>query len=258
MSGRIIGKQNDPTSSVASGIWSLQEQYLAEKQQLWPHLPVQTDLVIFLDASRSDSYSGSGTTWTDLSGGDDNGTITGATHDANGGRFLFDAGTEVVDFTTYETHKSTTFTIELWALPTATHEIDTQATSGTTGTSGQKYILEAQQEATNSGCGISLGTNGVSVYGHGNAFMPPLLVEERTINTKTQIVVTVTSGVPSLYINGSFVKTGSTNPRTMYGGFLELGNGIYGAYEGYLYKALFYDRVLTASEILYNYNALGR
>ena len=39
MSGRIIGKQNDPTSSVASGIWSLQEQYFAEKAGNWPSAP---------------------------------------------------------------------------------------------------------------------------------------------------------------------------------------------------------------------------
>lgn len=53
---------------------------------------VQTGLVLNLDAGATNSYSGSGTTWTDLSGNGNNGTLTnGPTYDANnGGSIVFD------------------------------------------------------------------------------------------------------------------------------------------------------------------------
>ena len=51
-------------------------------------------LVLCLDAGNTKSYPGSGTTWTDLSGNGNNGTLTnmdGANLDsANGGSFTFD------------------------------------------------------------------------------------------------------------------------------------------------------------------------
>jgi hypothetical protein len=34
--GRIIGNPNNPTSTVASGVWSLTEQLLAQKDSIWP------------------------------------------------------------------------------------------------------------------------------------------------------------------------------------------------------------------------------
>jgi hypothetical protein len=45
-------------------------------------------LVLALDAGNSKSYPGSGTTWTDLSGQGNNGTITGAVY--TNGSFDFD------------------------------------------------------------------------------------------------------------------------------------------------------------------------
>jgi hypothetical protein len=36
MKGNIKGVDNTPTSSVASGVWSLREQYLARVQNIWP------------------------------------------------------------------------------------------------------------------------------------------------------------------------------------------------------------------------------
>lgn len=41
--GNIIGKSNEPTASVASGVWTLQEQLLYKKQNLWPSVVVATD-----------------------------------------------------------------------------------------------------------------------------------------------------------------------------------------------------------------------
>ena len=49
------------------------------------------DLLIYLDASKSDSYSGTGTDWTDLSGNGNNGTLSGS-------GLTFDPTTETIQF----------------------------------------------------------------------------------------------------------------------------------------------------------------
>ena len=53
---------------------------------------VRSGLVLHLDAARPASYPGSGTTWTDLSGQGNNGTLTnGPTYSsANGGSIVLD------------------------------------------------------------------------------------------------------------------------------------------------------------------------
>tara|TARA_B100000965_G_scaffold182733_1_gene152520 strand:+ start:634 stop:1437 length:804 start_codon:yes stop_codon:yes gene_type:complete len=58
-----------------------------------------TDLVFDIDASKSSSYGGSGTTWTNIaSGGGANFTIDGATYSAveGGGSFYFDGTNDIV------------------------------------------------------------------------------------------------------------------------------------------------------------------
>ena len=81
---------------------------------------VQTGLVLNLDAGVSDSYGGSGTTWTDLSSSGNNGTITGATHTSGvGGYFNFDGTDDYIQSGTvadwaFLHNGSTDFTIESW------------------------------------------------------------------------------------------------------------------------------------------------
>jgi len=67
--GGRIGSNNDPTTSLASGLWTGLEQCDAVRREIWPVSRIVTDgLVLHLDAGDSASYPGSGTTWTDLSG----------------------------------------------------------------------------------------------------------------------------------------------------------------------------------------------
>ena len=59
---------------------------------------VTTGLQLYLDAGNASSYSGSGTTWTDLSGNSRDGTLTnGPTYSsANGGSIVFDGTNDYV------------------------------------------------------------------------------------------------------------------------------------------------------------------
>lgn len=82
--GGIIGLPNEPTTSVASGMWSLREQYNAQKNSVWPVGIITNGLVLHLDASNINSYPGTGTTWTDLSGSGYNFTVQSGSWVNNG------------------------------------------------------------------------------------------------------------------------------------------------------------------------------
>jgi len=58
---------------------------------------VTNGLVLSLDAANRKSYSGSGTTWTDLSGQNNTGTLNGPTYSsADGGSIVFDGSNDLV------------------------------------------------------------------------------------------------------------------------------------------------------------------
>lgn len=145
------------------------------------------------------------------------------------------------------------FTMEFWAMPTATHEIDTQSTSGTSGISGQKWLLYSSSD---SGTLISVGTNGISVYEHAGSYLPALLVYSGTISSTqlSHIVVVYNNRTSMLYLNGTYIKTGYTSARNpIYCRMLQVGGGSYGAFAGSVGMVRAYNRVLTADEIALNY-----
>jgi hypothetical protein len=76
---------------------------------------VQDGLVLNLDAGASTSYVGSGTTWTDLSGRGNTGTLTnGPTYSsANGGSIVFD-GTDDFVSSSLSSSLGTQFSISVW------------------------------------------------------------------------------------------------------------------------------------------------
>jgi hypothetical protein len=221
---------------------------------------VTNGLVLYLDAANTKSYSGSGTAWYNLSGNSNTGTLTnGPTFSAgNQGSIVFDGVNDNVLLSS-TAGLTNNFTIDLWCLPNATHEIDSESTSGTTGISGQRYIVEAEHQGSNGGAGISIGTNGVSVYEHGDSYLPALLVYSTTISSASHIVVVYTSKQPTLYINSSNVRTGLTSPKTtVYLSTPNIGGFAYGYFSGNIYTVKFYNRSLSATEILQNYNATKR
>ena len=66
---------------------------------------VNNGLILALDAADNNSYSGSGTTWSDLSGNNNTGTLTnGPTFGStNGGTIVFDGTNDYAEITTRNT-----------------------------------------------------------------------------------------------------------------------------------------------------------
>ena len=59
--GGIIGKVNTPTTSVAKGVWRLQDQYNARKNNIWPGQPYSVDFLVVAGGGggRPDNLGGS-------------------------------------------------------------------------------------------------------------------------------------------------------------------------------------------------------
>lgn len=75
---------------------------------------VETNLILCMDAANPRSYPGTGTTWYDISGNANNGTLTnGPTYSSNnGGYIIFDGSNDYVDF--FAPNLGTTTTVEMW------------------------------------------------------------------------------------------------------------------------------------------------
>jgi O-antigen biosynthesis protein len=219
---------------------------------------VRDGLVLHLDAANSKSYSGSGLNIKNLAQSSSNGVLSSSVtfSDENEGILNFNGSNGEINLSSGFSITNN-FSVEFWCLPESSHEIDSQSTSSTSGTGGQKYIIGATHMNSNGGFGVSIGNNGVSVYEHGAAYMPPLLVHASDITTFTQIVIVYIDKTPKLYINGNFIKNGLTSQKSFV--FLvgsQIGYGSYGRYQGKLSSMKYYNRTLNDSEIKQNFEAL--
>ncbi|HWS53372.1 MAG TPA: PA14 domain-containing protein, partial [Pyrinomonadaceae bacterium] len=147
------------------------------------------------------------------------------------------------------------FTLAFWAKPESAHQIDAQSASGYAGTSGQRYAVwprvgDGAWGAGHAGAGVSVGTNGVSVYEHANGYMPATLVHQAALSGWTHVAVVYENRQPRLYLNGTLVRTGLTSPKNyVHAQTTDLGGQIYGHFDGALDDVRVYDRVLSADEL---------
>ncbi len=152
---------------------------------------------------------------------------------------------------------SNNFTMELWVNPTAQQENDWESPDNRYGGLwGQRYAIYPQwmhdwdHPNAHAGAGISVGTNGVSVYEHSDNYIPPLLVWSGTVSGCTHIAVVYQEKIPSLYVNGQLVKTGQTGTRdNVHPSAAFFGAPIYGAYAGRMDEVRIWDLPLTAEQI---------
>jgi hypothetical protein len=258
LNGSYIGSSTASFST--GGKFDRQTQRKFRASDSWGY--VFNGMTVNFDALNTQSYPGSGTTMTNVGGKNDGSepvlVLNGTNTYSSNGYFIME-NTSYYDIA-YANPATNNFTYELWARPRATHEIDAENNTSAAGTSGQKYIIGAAQSgAVTGGAGISCGTNGVSVYEHGDGYMPPLLVWSGAVSSTafTHIVVTYTSRVPKLYINGSLVRTGVVSARatSIQAGY-NIGYGSYGAFTGDWAIARYYNRTISDTEITQNFNAL--
>jgi hypothetical protein len=196
-------------------------------------------LVLYLDAANTRSYPGTGTVWSDLSRGGNNGVLTnGPTFSsANGGSIVFDGTNDYVSGSCTTVNANVGMTTFIWVRTTITSpQVFFNYTSGAN--NGFRLEIDGGQ--------FLLTFGGVANYSSGNSVSDG--------NWKQLAVTTVgTSG--RIYINGNLVA--SPTVGTMQGipnQFVISGSTIR-FLNGNVASVILYNRALTQQEIQQNFNA---
>lgn len=203
--------------------------------------------ILNLDASQLRSYSGTGTSWNDLSGNNINGTLNnGPTFSSTaGGTIVFDGTNDSVT-TSSNILDLTNLTICAWV------KFDS--------TSNTAYPTITNKETSNLARNWWLGIAGTFAFGRSVSGTDTAVISTVTPSLNTWYHVSATNDttpVFKIYINGALNNTTTTSGTLSTNGT----TGWIGSYRDYLYPmngnisvVQFYNRVLSATEILQNYN----
>ncbi len=198
---------------------------------------VKDGLILHLDAGKLDSYPRSGTTWTDLSGYGNNGTLTNGPvfNRSNGDSILFDGTDDYV----------------------STNSIFCNSNGGTT----ICYWIQCSSFSAVAGAGSIFQDNYITSTCWNGTFdtlfynvAKKQLTTPLSLNTFYHIAIDTTNYL--IYVNGAV----ATTQNVAYGWATDavsprLGKNRYNSFAGKMYAFSVYNRVLTAAEILKNYNA---
>ena len=212
---------------------------------------VTDGLILYLDAANPRSYtSGSGTTWTDISRIGTNGTlVNGPTFSsANGGSIVFDGTNDYVDLGGSLNLKPTTaITVSTWIRFNAM-VADVRALSDW-----------HQNGATDRWIFYITNSNTIQWYLLTNSFASAVPFSPVLLNTWYNFTG-VYNGISQIfYVNGVFhnstpktgnMNTSNTSQPVRLGGQVSAG----GYHNGNISTTLIYNRALSATEILQNYN----
>ncbi|WP_209125686.1 glycosyltransferase [Alkalihalobacillus sp. BA299] len=147
------------------------------------------------------------------------------------------------------------FTYEFWVKPLVEHKNSIQTFLRTPGLRGQNYVIGPGHGGLNhvAGAGVSVGTNGVTVFEHTNNYLPATLVYKREIHDWTHVAVVYKNKVPFLFINGKLVKRGLKSIKSeVYASGVFGGLEPYGYFNGYLGEIRIWDHPRKQSQIRKN------
>jgi hypothetical protein len=153
------------------------------------------------------------------------------------------------------------FTIEFVVRPLSTITVRSESTTGTAGTGGQKYLFGTPKDAdgTKAAICVSIGTNAIQVFEHGDGHMPCLLSYESTLSSVNHFMIKYVNRKPSLYINGVFIKDGLTSSKSLTSwSSTDVGAGgqYYPGNNCNLFLYRIYNYSFSNSQITQNFNAV--
>ena len=223
------------------------QNYNAQRKKYFPEEnTVNSNLVLLLDAGKANSYSGTGTSWIDLSGSGITGALTnGPTFSGqNGGEIVFDGSNDFINIANNSifNFSSGFFTISVWVNFAAL--------------STQRTIITNYNGSAN-GWSIQFfgGIIGVNLSGDGFDISGTTTIQT---NTWYNVVVTGAPNLYKLYINN--VNEGNTFTGAVAlnsSDTLRIGQIAGGAFlSGRISNIRIYNRTLTTDELTQNYNAL--
>jgi len=240
---------------------------------------VKENLVLHLDAGDSDSYGGSGTTWTDLAGSNDATLTNGPVYSsAGGGSFALDGTNDygaISSHSSFQFGSNTDYTLEIWFRfddyasggagwdkPLITNHLtsDNPRTGWMLGLAGYAYGTEGQARAiaTNSTpYGNDFGPGTDPTYGSGT---DGTLINDG--NWHHLLLTVDRDGNAVIYVNGVAEVSSSMgttanidNTKELWLGRHQWSGGVL-TLEGNISIVRIYNKSLTSGEVLQNYEAL--
>jgi hypothetical protein len=213
---------------------------------------VTSGLVLNLDAANTNSYPGIGITWTDVSGNGKNGTlINGTTYSsANSGSIVFDGVDDYVNCGAVNFTSGTSITVEVWVKPNSSQNALADILDYDHAPSAGGFVIQQN--------GASLNQYYFAYYNGSSYDITPTI----TLNSNSfNHLVFVKSGTSTIgYLNSvnTIQYTGISTIKCT-GLSFSLGRFIQGAgreFKGNISNTKIYNRALTATEVLQNFNAL--
>ena len=219
---------------------------------------VRNGLIFYVDGGLISSYPGSGTTWTDISGAGNNGTLNnGAVFStSNGGYIQFDGTDDYVNIGVDKSCNRFTadFTVSTW--------VNRSNTGGTWGNIIGDYYTNSTGNALEWQIMISNAAQ-LFVYNVTNGYVISPIASGYSTNTWINVVLSRVGSTITLYANSNIV-TSVTNTTTFGSATGNLNIGIDGnnssePLTGNIANVLIYkNKGLSTSEVLQNFNANRR
>ena len=218
---------------------------------------IKSGLVFDLDAGVRNSYIGSGTSWKDLSGNGNNGTLTnGPTFNSvNGGSIVFDGSNDYVSVANASSLTNTSsLSIESWVLMNPSMNAYGAVVGKGTSDANEEYCLLINPSTS-------------KVYFDVGGTTGPYVELTSTFNSNTWYNVVAThervagSSTLKIYVNGSLLSGATVNPTSAVNDNatnVSIGcrfDGNTSLWNGRISKVAIYTRTLSATEVLQNYNA---
>ena len=215
---------------------------------------VRDGLALYLDAANTKSYPGSGTTWTDISGKGNNGTLTnGPTFSSDdGGSILVDGSNDFISIP----FAGGVYCIDFWIKPASTLTSSTVSNSILDFNNGQQSLIFGSCTGFFNGELITLMTNPDGVGGKRSAYVSTT----DSISGWTHINCNYDGSAYRFTVNNvlkPLTQSGSDIINAISPIYLGKadGGGINGFYNGNISNLKLYSRALTDAEIKQNYNA---
>jgi hypothetical protein len=225
-----------------------------------PYIVRDSSLVLELDAADRNSYPGSGTTWTDLSGNGNTGTLTnGPTFNSgSGGNIVFDGTNDYVSIPIQNLDRPCTFS--MWVNFNSLTGYQTLIGQDTSASiiRGRFYF----QKAGGTSEGLILNVVNFSIVLSSNSIVVANAINPVVTNRWYNYSAVLTTTTLALYENGILQNTVNDSNTfltpnttiTLNAGYYN--NSIVDYVNGKSSSFQIYNRALSATEIAQNYNQL--
>jgi hypothetical protein len=222
---------------------------------------VTSGLILYLDAGNTSSYPGSGTTWTDLSGNNNSGSlVNGPTfNSASGGSIVFDGTNDYVLTPLQNLNRPCTFST--WVNFNSLTGFQTLAGQDTSAAISRGRFYFQKSGANDGGSGLILNVVNFSIVLSNGGIAIVNAINPVVTNQWYNYSAVLTTTTLSLYENGILQNTINNSnvfltPNTniiLNAGYF--GNNIVDYVNGRSSSFLIYNLALSASEVAQNYNA---